>query len=252
MRGSWRRHHETTAVIRTTLERGPTPSSAFLDGEPAGITLAVDRRPRDERPRAGPWRLQRRSVYLAGASLDAGPRRGESRRGHPVGIVDAVGVADYRAEAHSNAAPRANAHSLIDPKADASTDAHPHVATDAHPDLASDAEPNGDSDPHANGHPDPHTDAQPDADPHTDADTNTHAEANTHTDTDTHADTNANPDPDPDPNPDANPDANPGPGGGHRNRRGQPDWSTDFRCDRHIGRSHHDDEWKRRVYLPDG
>src|SRR2546430_14027556 len=133
MRGSWRRRHETTAVIRTTLERAPTPSSAFLDGEPAGITLAVDRRPRNKRPRAGPWRLQRRSVYLAGASLDAGPRRGESRRGNPVGIFNAVGVADYRAEAHSNAAPRANAHSLIDPEADASADAHPDPAPHPRP-----------------------------------------------------------------------------------------------------------------------
>src|SRR5438105_3717187 len=116
MRGSWRRRHETTAVIRTTLERGPTPPSAFLDGEPGGITLAVDRRPRNKRPRTGPWRLHRRSLYVAGAPLDAGPRRSESRRGKPGDIVDAVGVADYRAEAHSNAAIRANAYPLIEPQ----------------------------------------------------------------------------------------------------------------------------------------
>src|SRR6266550_4531870 len=111
----WRRRHETTAVVRTTLERDPSPSSAFLDGEPTRITLAVDRRPRYERSRAGPWRLQRRSVYLASAPFDADPRRGQSRRWNATRIVNADGVAYYRAQAHPNAASRANAHPLIDP-----------------------------------------------------------------------------------------------------------------------------------------
>src|SRR3981081_892747 len=106
MRLSWRKRHETIAVVRTTLERDPAPSSAFLDGEPARITLAVGRRPRDERPRVGPWRLQRRSLYLAGTSLDAGPRRGESRRRHPGGIVNRHRPPDHCAEARPNPDPR--------------------------------------------------------------------------------------------------------------------------------------------------
>src|SRR5437868_4369769 len=241
MRGSWRRRHETTALVRTTLERGPTPSSAFLDGEPAGITLAVDRRPRDKRPRTGPWRLHRRSLYVAGAPFDADPRRSESRRRNPVGIVDAVGVADYRAEAHSNAAPRANAHSLIDPEADASADAHPHVAADAHPDLASDAEPNGNSDPHANGHPDTHPDGHRNLHTHAhpDSDTDTHADADP--DTDAHAYADAETDTHAYPDTDADADAYACTRPGHRDCRGQPDRPTDSRRDRHIRKPHRDD-----------
>ena len=178
MRGSWRRRHETTAVIRTTLERAPTPSSAFLDGEPAGITLAVDRRPRDKRPRTGPWRLHRRSLYVAGAPFDADPRRSESRRRNPVGIVDAVGVADYRAEAHSNAAPRANAHSYGVSEADphAVADAYTYIAPDSHADGHPDPYPNGCADAHANGHPHayPYPDSNADAYPDTNTNTSAH------------------------------------------------------------------------------
>src|SRR5207245_3022096 len=114
-------------------------------GEPVGLTRAVDRRTWDERPHHGSGRLQRRFADVAGAPFDADPRRGESRRRNPVGIGNAVGVADYRTEAHSNAAPCANAHSLIDPEADAYP--HPYVVADADPDLASDAGPNGHPDP---------------------------------------------------------------------------------------------------------
>src|SRR5437879_6344529 len=53
-------------------------------------------------------------------------------------------------------------------------------------------------------------------------------------------------------NPDTDAYAYPGARRGHRDCRGQPDRHSNFRCDRHIGRSHHDDEWKRRVYFPGG
>src|SRR6266480_3642954 len=51
--GSWRRHHERSALVRTTRECDPTPSPPFVDGEPVGITRAVDRRNWDERPYHG-------------------------------------------------------------------------------------------------------------------------------------------------------------------------------------------------------
>src|SRR5207248_10653717 len=53
------------------------------------------------------------------------------------------------------------------------------------------------------------------------------------------------------PDTDADADAYACPRPGHRDCRGQPDRPTDFRCDRHIGKSHRDDEWQRRLYLPD-
>src|SRR6266550_3813634 len=114
--GSWRRHHETGALVGTTRECGPTPSPPFVGGEPVGITRAVDRRARDERPYHRSGRLQRRFADVAGAPFDADPRRGERRRRDPVGIVYAGSVACDRVEAHPNAAPLANARPLIDPE----------------------------------------------------------------------------------------------------------------------------------------
>src|SRR6266566_3894724 len=159
-------HHETGALVGTTRKCGPPP---FVGGEPVGITRAVDRRARDERPHDGSGRLQRRLADVVGAPFDADPRRGASRRGNPVRIVNASGLACYRAEAHANVAAGANAQPLIDPDADAYAYAYPqpYVIADADPDLASDADPNG--------HPDPHADADPIA--HADADTHPHANA---------------------------------------------------------------------------
>src|SRR6266550_5624211 len=108
--GSWRRHHETGALVGTTRKCGPTPSPPFVGGEPVGITRAVDRRARDERPHHGSGRLQRRFADVAGAPFDADTRRGESRRRTRVRIVNASGLAYYRAEADVNAAAGANAH----------------------------------------------------------------------------------------------------------------------------------------------
>src|SRR5207249_6145352 len=110
MTGSWRRHHEPSALVRTTRGCGASPSSPILGGEPAGITRAVDRRARDQRPHDGSGRLQRGFADVTGAPFDADPRRGESRRGNAIPIVNAGGVTYYRAEAHPNTAPRAISH----------------------------------------------------------------------------------------------------------------------------------------------
>src|SRR6266571_3290511 len=140
MTGSWRRHHERSALVRTTRECGPTPSPPFLDGEPAGITRAVDRRARDERPHHGSGRLQRRFADVAGAPFDADPRRGESRRRNHVCIVNASGLAYYRADADAKPYARADAKSYADADTHPDTDSDTHAHTDAatHPDTDSD------------------------------------------------------------------------------------------------------------------
>src|SRR5438067_5394613 len=141
MTGSWRRHHEPSALVCTTRGCGPSPSSPFLGSEPAGITRAVDRRARDQRPHDGPGRLQRGFADVAGAPFDADPRRGESRCGNPIRIVNAGGVAYYRAEAHPDAARCADAHSY------GVSEAHPYAVADAETYIAPDT--------HDDGHPDP-------------------------------------------------------------------------------------------------
>src|SRR6266566_981422 len=160
-------HHETGALVGTTRKCGPPP---FVGGEPVGITRAVDRRARDERPHDGSGRLQRRLADVVGAPFDADPRRGASRRGNPVRIVNASGLACYRAEAHANVAAGANAQPLIDADADADADAYPQPYADA------DTHPDTDSDTHAHSHADADADTHPD----TDSDTHAHADAHTH------------------------------------------------------------------------
>ena len=139
----------------------------------------MDRRARDERPHDGFGRLQRRFADVAGAPFDADPRRGESRRGNAIRIVNAAGVAYYRAEAHPNAAPRANAHSYGVSEADphAVADAYTYIAPDSHADGHPDPYPNGCADAHANGHPD----ADPDADAYPDSNADAYPDTNTNT-----------------------------------------------------------------------
>src|SRR3989441_12398490 len=115
MRWSWRKPHETSALVRPPRERGATPSPPSLDGEPAGIARALDRCTRDERPHDGSGRLHRRFADVARAPFDADPRRGESRRGNPIRLVNAAVVAYDGAEAHTNPAPGANGHPEVVP-----------------------------------------------------------------------------------------------------------------------------------------
>src|SRR5438552_10551298 len=130
MTGSWRRHHETRALVGTTRECGSTPSPPFVDGEPVGITRAVDRRARDERPHHGSGRLQRRFADVAGAPFNADTRRGESRRRNHVCIVSSGGHDNDCAEANSDADPGPDAQPLIDPDADADAYPDPYAAPD--------------------------------------------------------------------------------------------------------------------------
>src|SRR5207237_10810119 len=77
----------------------------------------------------------------------------------------------------------------------------------------------------------------------------THAYANTHADAHAYPDTNAHADANADAN--AHADADPRTGHRLRNGRGQPDRPSNFRCDRHVRKSHHHDEWEWRLYLPE-
>ena len=233
MTGSWRRHHETSALVRTTRECGATPSPPVLDREPAGITRPVDHRAGDERPYDGSGRLQCRFADVAGAPFDADPRRGESRRGSPIRIVNAGGVAYNRAKAHPDAAPRANAH--------------PYAVADAQPGFVADAETYLASDTHAHRHSNAH--AHPNADPDPDTNSDAHSHANAHPDTYPCAD--ANPDTNTHAYSDTHAYAYPGARRGYRDRRGQPDRSANFRGDRLIGKPQDDDNRERSVYLPD-